>query len=486
MTSNKPEGKSSQTQPATDDGSAGGAKNEALMKVVELFHAGEFAKAELMCRLLVSKQSTNPDAWHVLSVILLEKQQLDPAHQALKNAYRFADKATRPFLERGIVALHKAMSFTNNDGIQFGIGDAWRLLGHPVRALQAYDRALEINPSCTDAHNSKGIIHLMNDDLVGAMNSFTEAVRSKPDYGIAIENQGYTTFTLLSRRMGEALLPADTIDSYEGADGKDRFNSRPALDYLYFPRQRCLFVPMPEIVAALRVPLYNTLKVDMPELPAFTEADITGSVFQPLLQSGFALQRYSRAQAEGVLASKEVFKFTFVRDPFERIVAAYFNSFVHGRRNENNWGHIRPVLYKALGDEASTREDYVTFREFVEYLKDVDEKKLDVRWKPMHQLVDPLYMDFIGKFETLEDDLKFVEEKLKVSLDFAGRNDAQVARLPSDGKRGSFAEATPETLEGLAARPTVGQMFDRQLEAIVQKRYEVDFLRFGYPSSITE
>ncbi|MBX9692244.1 MAG: sulfotransferase family 2 domain-containing protein [Cyanobacteria bacterium] len=486
MTSNKPLGKPAKEPTGKRDGGAGGGDNDAVLKAVELFRDGELAKAELMCRLLVTKQPNNPDVWHVLSLIHLEKQQLEPAHQALRNAYRFVDNATKPFFERAIVAVHKAMSFSSVDQIQFGIGDAWRMLGHPVKALQAYDRALASNPQCTDAHNSKGIVQLMHDDLVGAMNSFTDAVRSRPDYGIAIDNQGFTTSTLLGRRMADALFPQDTADSYVGADAQDRFNSRPALDYLYFPRQKCIFAPIPEIAAGLRVPLYNLIRSDVPELPSFTEADIAGNVFQPIMQSAFALQRYNRAQAEGILSSKEVFKFTFVRNPYDRIVASYFKNFIYGRFDENNWGHIRPVLHKALGEDASTREDYVTFREFVEYLRDVDEKKLDVRWRPMFQLVDPLYMDLIGKLETFESDVKIVEEKLKVSLEFEERGKMQEPKRILDTKRGAFAEAGPDVLESLGAIPVAAHMFDTKLEAVIQKRYEVDFVRFGYPSSITE
>ena len=62
-----------------------------------------------------------------------------------------------------------------------------------------------------------------------------------------------------------------------------------------------------------------------------------------------------------------------------------------------------------------SRGDDITFPEFIEYIVDSGKYKgfFDEHWRPMYQLAYPCIInyDFIGKFETLHDDITYVLQK---------------------------------------------------------------------------
>ena len=108
------------------------------------------------------------------------------------------------------------------------------------------------------------------------------------------------------------------------------------------------------------------------------------------------------------------FKFMFVRDPFERLVSAYLDKFVRTNTFQKTIGRDIIKLYRPdATTEALNEGSDVTFQEFVRYI--LDERTRTIRpfnehWRPLHQLCYPCYIkyDFIGKFETLHEDAKYV------------------------------------------------------------------------------
>ncbi|XP_072854982.2 carbohydrate sulfotransferase 9 isoform X1 [Pogona vitticeps] len=105
-------------------------------------------------------------------------------------------------------------------------------------------------------------------------------------------------------------------------------------------------------------------------------------------------------------------KVIFVRDPMERLVSAFRDKFEH----PNSYYH--PVFGKAIikkyrlnaGREALTAGSGVTFKEFVKYLLDSHRPVgMDTHWEQINKLCYPCFInyDFIGKFETLEEDANY-------------------------------------------------------------------------------
>jgi chondroitin 4-sulfotransferase 11 len=98
---------------------------------------------------------------------------------------------------------------------------------------------------------------------------------------------------------------------------------------------------------------------------------------------------------------KHYFKFCFVRNPYDRLVSAYYDL-------STAPGHIKwsyPIL------------KYKNFTEFVKNL-DISPCKKFVHLLPQNEFIslddNNSYIDFIGKFENIESDLRKIEKKIKV------------------------------------------------------------------------
>ncbi|XP_077886341.1 carbohydrate sulfotransferase 9 isoform X3 [Ictidomys tridecemlineatus] len=105
-------------------------------------------------------------------------------------------------------------------------------------------------------------------------------------------------------------------------------------------------------------------------------------------------------------------KAIFVRDPMERLVSAFRDKFEH----PNSYYH--PVFGKAIikkyrpnaCEEALNNGSGVKFKEFVHYLLDSHRPVgMDIHWEKVSKLCYPCLInyDFVGKFETLEEDANY-------------------------------------------------------------------------------
>ncbi len=113
---------------------------------------------------------------------------------------------------------------------------------------------------------------------------------------------------------------------------------------------------------------------------------------------------------------KTYFKFTFVREPFERLLSAYKDKFVYPRPEDRLLLelHGRDILrnFRPNASQHSLEQlNDITFREFVEYVvKKGSEWSSPVMDRHWDNYVNQCGMcdidyDFIGHFETMEQDL---------------------------------------------------------------------------------
>ncbi|XP_040893791.1 carbohydrate sulfotransferase 8-like isoform X2 [Toxotes jaculatrix] len=165
-------------------------------------------------------------------------------------------------------------------------------------------------------------------------------------------------------------------------------------------------------------------------------------------------------------------KVLFVREPFERLVSAFRDKF----ESPNSYYHPvfgRPIIsrYRANATRTALRTGAgVTFREFVQYLLDVRRPVgMDIHWEPVSQLCNPclLRYDFIGKFESLEEEANFLLQSVG-----APRN----LTFPDFKDRNPRAERTSSKIT---------QKYFSQLNATERQKafdfYYMDYLMFNYP-----
>lgn len=121
--------------------------------------------------------------------------------------------------------------------------------------------------------------------------------------------------------------------------------------------------------------------------------------------------------------------------------------------------------YRAEG----RRNGPVTFRELVKHIIDPRTRRpLDPHWQPFHQLCQPcrIHYDFIGHYETLDDDSRYVLARIGIHDDQLPQPSA---RHNSTGRVAKmFAQLTKSEI--------------RRLREV----YRLDFALFGYSANIPD
>ncbi|XP_061577548.1 carbohydrate sulfotransferase 8-like [Cololabis saira] len=170
-------------------------------------------------------------------------------------------------------------------------------------------------------------------------------------------------------------------------------------------------------------------------------------------------------------------KVLFVREPFERLVSAFRDKF----ESPNSYYHPvfgRPIIsrYRANATRHALRTGTgVTFREFVQYLLDVRRPVgMDIHWEPVSQLCSPclLQYNFIGKFESLEEDANFLLQSIGAPANLT---------FPDFKDRNPHAERTSSAIT---------QKYFSQLNATERQKaydfYYMDYVMFNYPKPFTD
>jgi hypothetical protein len=143
------------------------------------------------------------------------------------------------------------------------------------------------------------------------------------------------------------------------------------------------------------------------------------------------------------------YRFTFVRNPSDRLVSAYFSKLVRSR--QDTW---RVEVREALGLAPGTE---VTFDHFLVSLEGTDAAGWNVHWRPQHLITMQglVEYDAVGRVESFDADLARIREE-------AGLPDVPV----------ESRNRHPLVDDPRSGRPDI----QRRIEALYPEDYEV----FGY------
>ena len=112
-----------------------------------------------------------------------------------------------------------------------------------------------------------------------------------------------------------------------------------------------------------------------------------------------------------------------MRDPFERLLSAYKDCFWGKfKRSHKGWKHyrkeIRELLVKGSGLYIDVNVDNTTFEQFATYLvlQWKEGGSFQIHWREQYKLCHPcqVQFDYVGHYETLQDDAQFVLRKTKL------------------------------------------------------------------------
>ena len=135
------------------------------------------------------------------------------------------------------------------------------------------------------------------------------------------------------------------------------------------------------------------------------------------------------------------FKFTFVREPFERILSAYKDKFVYPRFPRSKLQLHGTAILKSVRPNASQsaldKLDDISFREFIEYLVTKGSNKstpvMDWHWDNYVNICGmcTVNYDFIGHYETFDQDLADFKEAAGLSPEDAKKFNAHAKNKSS-------------------------------------------------------
>ncbi|XP_046329103.1 carbohydrate sulfotransferase 11-like [Haliotis rufescens] len=122
---------------------------------------------------------------------------------------------------------------------------------------------------------------------------------------------------------------------------------------------------------------------------------------------------------------KHYYKFTFTREPFERVLSAFRNKFQGKNVNEFFQNHYGKNIIKRFRTKGQKGVN-LTFFEFVQYLIDSSRSEpFNEHWETISELCHPckVQYDFIGSYSNIAADSKFVLAKIGAThLSFPDRS----------------------------------------------------------------
>jgi hypothetical protein len=173
------------------------------------------------------------------------------------------------------------------------------------------------------------------------------------------------------------------------------------------------------------------------------------------------------SQATSILGYSEVSKYTFVRNPYSRVLSAYRNK-VESFNDKNSGMHSQDFWLKVYNmiksETAPVRKDTsVSFSDFLWWLENSKHPfAANEHWCSQSSILHPneVEYDFIGKFETIDQDAKWLLNKIECDLDFPTQ------------KQVNFPGTNSSVL--------IDKYYDKNLYSAVNKIYTDDFENFNY------
>jgi hypothetical protein len=152
------------------------------------------------------------------------------------------------------------------------------------------------------------------------------------------------------------------------------------------------------------------------------------------------LSDVAEAEADALLRDRAIAKYSFVRNPYTRVLSAYLNKLEPLTRGDGDW--LSPLYKSVYGAIAEYRKNAghddiaVSFGAFLDWLAHSGHPYVeDAHWLPQSRILSPdtVAYDFIGRFENLKTDAATLMDRMgctvpfptQEALDFPGTNSAR-------------------------------------------------------------
>ena len=144
---------------------------------------------------------------------------------------------------------------------------------------------------------------------------------------------------------------------------------------------KLFYIPVAKCACtSLKSMMVNLAAVDRPDIATELGVHLVTDRFN----TGVQLKDKPIDKARKILASDQYFKFSVIRDPFQRLVSAYMEKFVYKRHGDRNLLHTRAVISAAQGTDDIDLDQGISFDQFLAYILSQDPFELDPHWRPQH------------------------------------------------------------------------------------------------------
>jgi chondroitin 4-sulfotransferase 11 len=233
--------------------------------------------------------------------------------------------------------------------------------------------------------------------------------------------------------------------------------------------RKVIYCEVPKVACSnwKRVLVYASGKTNVTDPGQLTWVDVHGKLGNTILPR---LHSFSPEEIRFRLTN--YFKFMFVRDPFDRVLSAYNDKFRSSDNmlfNENYGRRIIERYRQNASNESLSRGHDVKFDEFVRYLIDPATREeeqtnkhwygFEMHWRAFDDICHPCFVgyDFLGKYETLSDDVDHALKLLGIygqvrfpGLSAAGRVSLRTSATDRDAFLAKgYADISDEDIVGL-------------------------------------
>jgi hypothetical protein len=212
-------------------------------------------------------------------------------------------------------------------------------------------------------------------------------------------------------------------------------------------KYRYIYLETPKVACSTIKLTLQRAELENPNFLPSDFEDIHRRDFSPLLKP---TQIGSFREA---LASGEFFCFCFVRNPFTRLLSCYLDKIARPTP-------MRKSVLEQLGRSDEPGNPNVSFEEFVAAVRAQPAMAMDPHWalQTLLLLHGKMRYDFVGRFETFDDDMAEILQRLAIPHQYY------------------FRERRNET----RAETLTAKFYDDRSIAAVREIYAADFAAFGY------
>ncbi len=157
---------------------------------------------------------------------------------------------------------------------------------------------------------------------------------------------------------------------------------------------------------------------------------------------------------------KNYFKFTFVRNPWDRVLSCYVSKIVNAVKNPLPRKDEMSLYVKPISTLLGKNE--LTFDDFVQFITHERDGSADPHWRAQHTFsydVDGLLIaDYIGRLEIIDEDFNIIRKEIGT--------DINIIRSSQSGKKGPYQDAYNDNSQKLIAERFKKdiQLFDYQFK----------------------